>query len=112
MGIKSVEKWPYDGSRNVEYTGIEDSLDAWGTIFLVLGIVAGVICILAAGTVTKQYDFDSWGHRGIAWYLVGVGIGAALEGMFARALLQAGAEIIRLLRTIARQRGDETSSAG
>lgn len=106
---KDVQKWPYEELS--VYTGIEDSLDAWGMVFLVLGIVLGVFCIIASGIVTKQSDFESWGQRGIAWYLVGVGIGVALEGLFARVLLQAGAEIIRLLRTIARQRG-ETSSAG
>lgn len=80
--------------------GVEDSLSAWGVGFLVLGILSGIICIFAAGVVTKKYSFESWGENGIAWYLVVVGVAAILQGMFVRVLLEAGAEIIRLLRKL------------
>jgi hypothetical protein len=83
--------------------GVEDSLSVWGTGFLVLGILSGVICIYAAGVVTKRYSFESWGDNGVAWYLVIVGVAAILQGMFVRVLLEAGAEIIRLLRKLNRK---------
>jgi hypothetical protein len=74
--------------------------------FLVLGILGGLICIVASGMVTKQYRFDSWGERGVAWYLIIVGVAAILQGMFVLVLLEAGAEIIRLLKAISLQQSN------
>ena len=91
---------PPQANGNSGHGSVEDSLSAWGVGFLVLGILAGIVCIWAAGVVTKQSDYDDWGKRGIAWYLVVVGIGAILQGMFIRVLLEGGAEIIRLLRKL------------
>jgi hypothetical protein len=59
---------------------IEDSLSQWAMVFLVLGILVGLICIVASGIVTKKYSIDSWGERGVAWYLVIVGVAAILQG--------------------------------
>ncbi|MDX6695228.1 MAG: hypothetical protein QOF02_2831 [Blastocatellia bacterium] len=81
--------------------GIEGRLSAWGMVFLVLGIVAGIICIIAAVNVAKKYGrVDSWGERGIEWYLVIIGVAAILHGMLVMVLLEAAAEIIRLLRKL------------
>lgn len=86
--------------RKYSQGNVEDSLSAWGKGFLVLGILAGIVCIWAAGAVTKQYSFDDWGERGIAWSLMIAGVAAVMQGMFVRVLLEAGAEIIRLLRQL------------
>jgi hypothetical protein len=79
---------------------VEESLLAWGKGFLVVGIVVGLICIWAAGVITKEYSFQTWGENGISWYIVLVGVGIALQGMFIQVLLKGGAEIIRLLRKL------------
>jgi hypothetical protein len=98
--ILDIKTEPPQADSDYREGDIEASLSAWGMGFLVLGILAGIVCLWAAGIVTKEYRYDDWGKRGIAWYLVAIGIAAILHGIFVRMLLEAGAEIIRLLRKL------------
>lgn len=76
---------------NARPRGVEDSLSDWGGGFLAIGLVSGLACLFAALKVSKD---------GIGWYFVIVGVGVILQAMFIRVLLEAGAEIIRLLRKL------------
>jgi hypothetical protein len=94
----SVEPPSVDGE--IDVGGVVGSLRTAGCICRVLGIIVAVICIIAAGSVTKEQPTDYWGENGIDWTLVIVGAVCVAQGIFFELLLDAGAEVIRLLRKL------------
>jgi hypothetical protein len=78
---------------------LEDTLTAFGWVFLVVGILLGVFFIWKSGDVTKKYgSIGDWGEYGYSWSLMIVGIFSIVQGLFLRLILEGIAEILRLLR--------------
>ncbi len=77
----------------------EDTLTAFGWLFLAVGVLLGVFFIWKSGDVTKEYkSIDTWGEHGYSWGLMIFGMFSILQGLFLRLILEGIAEIIRLLR--------------
>lgn len=70
---------------------IESRLETIGIFYLVISVVAGVVLI--AFTASQSGNMSSY-----SYFLSGIAIGIALQGIIFWVLLKAGAEIIRLLK--------------
>ena len=73
--------------------GIESKLDGAATFYLVLSILALIVClVMSQDEVTKKIGFSSF------W--IGIGIGATAQGILFWILFRAGAEVVRLLKKL------------
>jgi uncharacterized integral membrane protein len=103
MSLKFVtddksEVEPLPANSSVSDSRFENNLTGVSWIFLIVGILLGIICIWQSGVVTKNSTTATWGEHGFSWYLIVFGIISILQGLFLSLLLGGIAEIIRLLR--------------
>jgi len=80
--------------EKIYFGGIEDTLENVGGIFLVLGVLGGIVAIVAACIAFNNSE------TGIGGDLLCVGFISIIAGAVNRIFLFAGAEIIRLLKKI------------
>jgi hypothetical protein len=73
--------------------GIENSLDGVGTLYLATSVIALVGCI-----ILSQQDLIQ--KSGLSGFLIGIGIGVAVQGYIFQTLFKAAGETIRLLKRL------------
>jgi hypothetical protein len=73
--------------------GIESKLDGVAVFYLVLSILALIVClVMSQDEVIKKIGFSS--------FLIAIGIGATVQGIVFWILFRADAEVVRLLKKL------------
>jgi hypothetical protein len=83
----------------IGYSGGKEGLIAGlGTFFLTIGIIGAIAAFFTSGLVTKTEWYHDWGQDGLSISWVAFGSLSLIQGIIIFILLNAGAEIIRLLK--------------
>lgn len=90
-----VEKLIYSGGKEGRMSGL-------GAFFLIVGITGLIVCFIVSGYVTKTSPDSLWGDDGLSPIWVAVGVVSLIQGIALFIVLNAGAEIIRLLKKLNR----------
>jgi len=78
--------------------GKEGQMSGLAIVFLGIGILSLIACVIFSGFVTKTSSYSEWGANGLSPFWFALGLGCLIQGIFLFIVIGAGAEIIRLLK--------------
>lgn len=78
--------------------GAESLLEGLGAFFFFIGIVGLIAAFVVSGFVTRTGWNHDWGEGGLSISYIALGAVSFIQGIFFYILLNAGAEVIRLLK--------------
>jgi len=84
----------------IAYGGKEGQMSGLGTFFLIIGILGLIASVVVSGFVTKTSSYSNWGEDGILSIWIAAGIVGLIQGIALFVVLNAGAEVIRLLKKL------------
>lgn len=80
------------------YGGKESRIEGVGKFLLTIGILGLIACIVMSGFATKEGSYDYWGENGLSPIWLTFGIFLLIQGIVNNTFLNAGSEVIRLLK--------------
>ena len=80
--------------------GSEGKLNGLGIFLFIIGIIGFVVCIIVSGHVTKTSVNHDWGTGGFSPSWIISGMICLVQGIAFLIILNAGADIIRLLKKL------------
>lgn len=88
-----VEKLVYSG-------GEESHLSYLGGFFIILGVTGLAVCFIISGYVTGTPTSTGWAENGLSPLWITIGVVGLIQGIALCVILNAGAEVIRLLKKL------------